>query len=140
MYTSLLSTTTKKDIFRVKNFIAWLTQGLKPPLKSQLRARKFSLLDGKSWLRFCSYVYAAEVESWRTSLASRTSSRTHFEVFGLEALGPRKLICPRLEDSIIFEPLKFCRKTPETSRKFVNTFFSLGDWSIGLANRASHPN
>ena len=36
---------------------------------------------------------------------------------GLEALGPRKLPCPRLEDSTIFEPLKFCRKTPETSRK-----------------------
>ena len=33
---------------------------------------------------------------------------------GLEALGPRKLPCPRLEDSTIFEPLKFCRKTPET--------------------------
>ena len=27
---------------------------------------------------------------------------------GLEALGPRKLFCPRLEDSTIFEPLKFC--------------------------------
>ena len=31
---------------------------------------------------------------------------------GLEALGPRKLPCPRLEDSTIFGPLKFCRKTP----------------------------
>ena len=27
---------------------------------------------------------------------------------GLEALGPRKLPCPRLEDSTIFEQLKFC--------------------------------
>ena len=27
---------------------------------------------------------------------------------GLEALGPRKLPCPRLEDSTIFERLKFC--------------------------------
>ena len=37
------------------------------------------------------------------------SSRTHFEVLGLglEALSPRKLPCPRLEDSTIFEPLKF---------------------------------
>ena len=54
-----------------------------------------------------------EVESSRTSLASRTFSRTHFEVLalaskpqilglGLEALGPRKLACPRLEDSTIF--------------------------------------
>ena len=58
-----------------------------------------------------------EVESSRTSLASRTSSRTHFEVLGLglglegqvlglglglEASSPRKLVCPRLEDSTIF--------------------------------------
>ena len=27
---------------------------------------------------------------------------------GLEALGPQKLPCPRLEDSTIFEQLKFC--------------------------------
>ena len=55
----------------------------------------------------------AEVESSRTSLASRTSSRTHFEVLclglegqvlglGLEALSPQKLPCPRLEDITIF--------------------------------------
>ena len=45
-----------------------------------------------------------EVESSRTSLASRT----HFEVLGLglEALGPRKLPCPRLEDSNIFWTVK----------------------------------
>ena len=60
-------------------------------------------------------VWQAEVESSRTSLASRTSSRTHFEVLGLglglegqvlglglEASSPRKLACPRLEDSTIF--------------------------------------
>ena len=46
-----------------------------------------------------------EVESSRTSLASRT----HFEVLGLglEASSPRKLACPRLEDSTIFILLKF---------------------------------
>ena len=50
----------------------------------------------------------AEVESSRTSLASRTFSRTHFkvlglegQVLGLEASSPRKLACPRLEDSTI---------------------------------------
>ena len=63
------------------------------------------------------YDHESEVESSRTSLASRTSSRTHFEVLGLglglegqvlglglglEASSPRKLPCPRLEDSIIF--------------------------------------
>ena len=55
-----------------------------------------------------------EVESSRTSLASRT----HFEVLGLglegqvlglglEASSPRKLACSRLEDSTIFILLKF---------------------------------
>ena len=45
-----------------------------------------------------------EVESSRTSLASRT----HFEVLGLglEASSPRKLACPRLEDSTIFWNVK----------------------------------
>ena len=59
----------------------------------------------------------SEVESSRTSLASRTSSRTDFEVLGLglegqvlglglEASSPRKLACPRLEDSTIFWKVK----------------------------------
>ena len=60
------------------------------------------------------------MESSRTSLASRTSSRTHFEVLelgfkgqvlglGLEASSSRKLACPRLEDSTFVERLKnFC--------------------------------
>ena len=53
------------------------------------------------------------MESSRTSLVSRTSSRTDFEVLGLglegqvlglglEASSPRKLACPRLEDISIF--------------------------------------
>ena len=66
-----------------------------------------------------SNVSTPEVESSRTSLASRTSSRTHFEVLGpglglegqvlglgLEASSPRKLACPRLEDSAIFWNVK----------------------------------
>ena len=71
-----------------------------------------------------------EVESSRTSLASRT----HFEVLGLglegqvlglglETLSPQKLPCPRLEDSTIFEQLKPCWKTPETSRKIYEHLF-----------------
>ena len=51
----------------------------------------------------------SEVESLWTSLPSRTTSRTHFEalglegqVLGLEASSPRKLPCPRLENSTIF--------------------------------------
>ena len=63
--------------------------------------------------------FVTEVESSRTSLASRTSSRTDFEVLGLglglegqvlglglEASSPRKLACPRLEDSTIFWKVK----------------------------------
>ena len=46
--------------------------------------------------------YLPEVESLKTSLASRTSSRTHFEVLGLEASSRRKLPCPRIEDNTIF--------------------------------------
>ena len=64
-----------------------------------------------------SMTQVSEVESSRTSLASRTSSRTDFEVLGLglegqvlglglEASSPRKLACPRLEDSTIFWKVK----------------------------------
>ena len=61
------------------------------------------------------------MESSRTSLVSRT----HFEVLGLgmEASSPRKLPCPRLEDSTIFEQLKFRWKTPETLRKICKYLF-----------------
>ena len=48
------------------------------------------------------------------------SSRTHFEVFGLEASSPQKLACPRLEDSTFFELLKYCR-SPE--KKFLEGGF-----------------
>ena len=65
--------------------------------------------------------FKPEVESSRTSLASRTPSTTHFEFFGfglglegqvlglglgLEASSPRKLPCPWLEDSTIFLTVK----------------------------------
>ena len=62
------------------------------------------------YLMYCKLeVMLPEVESSRTSLASRTD----FEVLGLglegqvlglglEASSPRKLACPRLEDSTIF--------------------------------------
>ena len=54
-----------------------------------------------------------EMECLRTSLASSTSLRAHFEVLGLglglegqvlglKASSPQKLPCPRLEDSMIF--------------------------------------
>ena len=46
--------------------------------------------------QFYCYIPFTEVES----------SRTHFEVLGLEASSPRKLPCPRLKDSSIFRILK----------------------------------
>ena len=54
---------------------------------------------------------------------------------GLEALGPRKLPCPRLEDSTNFEPLKFCRKTPETSQKICKYLF----YFVQSEHRLSQP-
>ena len=79
--------------------------------------RQSSILPYQFHTRFCA-LYLPEVESSRTSLASRTSSRTHFEVLGhglglegqvlglgLEASSPRKLACPRAEDRPIFEDL-----------------------------------
>ena len=42
------------------------------------------------------------------SLALALASKPQVLGLGLEALGPRKLPCPRLEDSTIFEQLKFC--------------------------------
>ena len=74
-------------------------------------------------------LYTPEVESSRTSLASRTSSRTHFEGLGLEGhvlgLGfepssPQKLACPRLEDSTIFWIVKILWKAWKI---FYKTFF-----------------
>ena len=85
-------------------------------------------------------LFSPEVES------SRTSSRTHFEVIGLglglegqvlglglEASSPRKLPCPRLEDSTIFRTVEFRWKTPETSQKICEHLLVFLAWSIGVA-------
>ena len=58
---------------------------------------------------------------------------------GLEALGPRKLPCPRLEDSTIFEPLKFCRKTPESSRKICKYLCYFAQLEHGLSQAGGPP-
>ena len=84
-----------------------------------------------TWKRItatCKAVFVSEVESSRTSLASRT----HFEVLGLglegqvlglglEASSPRKLACPRLEDSTIFWNVKILWSAWKI---FWKTFFS----------------
>ena len=61
-----------------------------------LQEAMYSILLSPTWAK------SPEVESSRTFLASRTD----FEVLGLglslEASSPRKLACPRLEDSTIF--------------------------------------
>ena len=71
-------------------------------INSQSRAQRLNQIG--TFMSLISSMIYPEVESLRTSLASRTSSRTHFEVLGLglEASSPRKLACPRLEDSTIF--------------------------------------
>ena len=56
-------------------------------------------------------------------LSEVESSKTHFEVLGLEASSPRKLPCVRLEDSTIFDLLKFRWKAPEALRKIGRPFF-----------------
>ena len=48
------------------------------------------------------------------------STRTHFEVLGLEASSPRKLACPRFEDSTIFWIVKILWSAWKI---FVKTFF-----------------
>ena len=69
-------------------------------------------LDGLGALQFVPdlTLLIAEVESFRTSLVSRTYSRTHFKVLGLkaqvlglghEAYKSSKMLRPRLQDSII---------------------------------------
>ena len=73
----------------------------------------FTKVNFESAITYYYFIQLPEVESSRTSLASRTSSRTHFEVLGLglEASSPRKLACPRLEDSSIFLIVKILWST-----------------------------
>ena len=84
----------------------------------------------KSWLRLCIEHYDFGTMHWfkyqrwsprgrpwprghiLKSLAWALASKPQVLGLGLETLAPRKLPCPRLEDSTIFKPLKFCRKTP----------------------------
>ena len=85
--------------------------------------------------------HIAEVESSRSSLVSRTSSRKHFVVFGLglegqvlglEASSPRKLPCPWPRTAQFFETTKFRRKMPETLRKICEDLFFEIAWKAFL--------
>ena len=102
-------------------------------------------------LLFFAKVYLAEIEFSRTSLASRTSSRTHFEVLGLEASSPwpwpRSLRSSKIalsrkrsRTALFFEPLKFCWKTPETSRKICKYLFCFPQLEHRLSQAGPPPN
>ena len=78
--------------------------------------------------------YSLEMESLRTSLASRTSLRIHFEVLGLGLEGQVLGLGPKLQvlkncsargsrTALLFVPLKTCWKIPEISRKLCEDFF-----------------
>ena len=61
-----------------------------------------------TWSKFC-FSLIGKIVKCRSCLVQITwgeSSRTHFEVLGLEASSPRKLPFPRLEDSTIFKNAK----------------------------------
>ena len=64
---------------------------------------------------FCFQLLTVFQFYWYIPFTEVESSRTHFEVLGLKVSNPRKLPCPRLENSSIFGILKnlyiaFCRK------------------------------
>ena len=75
-----------------------------PMLKRPLKGRRFETIPEIRQMRRRSS--RAEVESSRTSLASRTDFEVLGLGLGLEASSPRKLACPRLEDSTIFWNVK----------------------------------
>ena len=116
------SSSTKPDLIWVKTFFFWSSPDFGPKTGLNLSEECFLLVfiilkfpappfENPLCTKGCCVLCVADVESSRTSLASRTSSRTHFEVLGLEgqvlglgldASSPRKLACLRLEDSSIF--------------------------------------
>ena len=51
------------------------------------------------------------------------SSRTHFEVLGLKASSPQKLLCPWLENSTIFWIVKMLETARKTSQKIREDLF-----------------
>ena len=80
-------------------------------------------------------------------LAEVESSRTHFEVLGLEASSPwpRSLRSSKIALSsargqhYFLNRWNFVGKRQKPRGKFANTFFVFRNWSIGLAKRASSP-
>ena len=75
-----------------------------------------------------------EMESSRTPVASRTSSRTDFEALGLEASSPRKLHCPWLEDSTIFWTVEILLESPRNFAENLWSFFVFFKWKLPEKN------
>ena len=85
---------------------------------------KFFCLVVTNWWEWNNQRWSPRRRSWpRGQIFKCLGLASKPQVLGLEALGPRKLPCSRLEDSTIFEPLKFCWTTPETSRKICKHLF-----------------
>ena len=105
-------------------------------------------LNWKPHIQYLQTKLSPELESSRTSLASRT----HFEVLslGLEASSPwpwpRSLRSSKIALSstrgqhYFLNRWNFVEKRQKPREKFTNTFFIFRNWSIGLAKRASQPN
>ena len=85
--------------------------------------------------RFSTYILIAEVESSRTSLALRKSSRKHFDAL---ASKPQVLEnCPVLgsRTAVFFELLKFWRSPEKIFEDLVfGEHLSLCPWSLALAS------
>ena len=101
---------------------------------------------------FKKQIFLPKVESSRTSLASRTSSRTHFEVLGLglEASSfwwpwPRSLRSSKIAlfsarwQHYFLNRRNFVGKRQKPHEKFADIFFVFRNRSIGLDKRASPP-
>ena len=91
------------------------------------------------------------MESSRTSLASRTSSSTYFQVLGLglEASSPwpwprslrssKTALSSARGQHYFMNRWNFVWKRQKPREKFASTFFVFRNWSVGLAKRASPP-
>ena len=113
------SSTVDEAVQQFSNLMALVTDKHAPKIKGRLRLNKTRWWDAqcqemrrerrraerslrKRKSQSNKSIYLAEVESSRTSLASRTDFEVLGLGLGLEASSPRKLTCPRLEDSTIF--------------------------------------
>ena len=128
--------------------------GASPPASpSVIRLSYASFLTTFPKMDTSTFLLLAELETSRTSLATMTSSRTHFEVLGLglEASSPwpwswlRSLRSSKIALSsargqhYFLNSWNFVWKRQKPRGKLANTFFVFRNWSIGVAKLASPP-